>query len=594
MPPTRTGKFPSLQPLPGLLGTLALFSTSCSTDHYVNSADNEVRGIIEHNQLLVLDTPPEPVEIDSEYSELNPKYVQSEVIVRDRQSTEPMRLTLNEAIDLSVHHRRDYQSEKESLYLVALDLTRARHDYTPRLNSLGSRATYSTAGLKNANGSYDESARNASVATRASFDQAFITGGALAVDLAQDIFKFYIGGSGNNGSTRFLSARLTQPLLRGRGAIATENLTQRERNVAYAVRSFSRFQQRNVIDITSAYLRILQEKNRVRNEYASYQNLVVFADRAQALAEDRLPRFQLDQAKQSELRARARYISAVNSYQNLLDNFKLTLGLPLGGELILDDSILGSLSAEDLPPIPFDSRQALDVAVNHRLDFFNDIDRFEDAKRKIQVAADAFKPGVNLFAGLDVDTFNGASTYSNFDADAYYGRVGIDLDLPIDNLAARNDFRRTKIDFERQVRSLSLSLDRIHADLRSGLRGLETSRQTYEIQQNALSLANQRVEGANLLLEAGRASTRDLLDSQNDRLTAQNAVTSALVDFHLTRLNLLYNMGIFEPNQSEFWVKNPPFSRIISKGSEILPVDTAASDRLITPAELFHETRPRS
>ncbi len=568
--------------------------SSCSTDHYVKSADTEVSRIIEHNQMLVLEDPPVPVEIDTSYSELNPKYLKPEVIVRERQTGEPMRLTLLEAIDISVHSRREYQTEKEALYLVALDLTRARHDYTPRITSLGSRATLESARLQNSNGDYDETSRDISVASRASFDQAFITGGALAIDLAQDIFKFYLGGSGSSGSTRFLSARLTQPLLRGSGAIATENLTQRERNVAYAVRTYSRFQQRNVIDITSAYFRILQEKDRVRNEYASYQNLVIFADRARALAEDRLPRFQLDQAKQSELRARVRYISAVNSYKTLVDNFKLTLGLPLGGELLLDDTALRSLAETGLPHIPFDSDPAFHVAVNHRLDLFNEIDRFEDSKRKITVAADAFKPGLNLFAGIDVDTNNGSRSYSNFDADAYYSRIGLDLDLPIDNLAARNEFRRTKIDFERQLRQLSLSLDRIHADLRSGLRGLELSRQTYEIQQNALKLANQRVDGANMLLDAGRASTRDLLDSQSDQLTAQNAVTSALVDYHLTRLNLLYNMGIFEPTLPQFWVKNPPFPQIKSKETQLTPVNTAASERLITPDELFLETRPRS
>lgn len=568
--------------------------TSCSTDNYVKNADAEVRGIIEHNQKLVLDHPPEPVPIDTAYTEVNPDYLEAEVVVRDRQMGEPMKLTLPEAIELSVRSRREYQNQRETLYLAALDLTRARHDYTPRMTSLGTRATLASARLKNANGNYDETSRDLAISTRAGFDQAFITGGALAVDLAQDIFKFYLGGTGNNGSTRFLSARLTQPLLRGRGAIATENLTQRERNVAYAVRNYSRFQQRNVIDITTAYLRILQEKDRVRNEYSSYQNLVIFADRARALAEDRLPRFQLDQAKQSELRARARYISAVNSYMNMVDNFKITLGLPLGGELLLDDSTLRSLTAEGLPSIPFDSETAFHLAVNHRLDLFNEIDRFEDAKRKITVAADAFKPGVNLFAGLDVDTNNRSRSYSNFDADAYYGRIGLDIDLPIDNLAARNDFRRTKIDFERQLRQLAQSLDTIHGDLRSDLRGLDLSRQTHAIQLSALNLANQRVDGANMLLDAGRASTRDLLEAQNDQLTAQNAVTSALVNYHLTRLNLLYAMGLFEPTLPQFWVKNPKFPQIKGKETQLTPVNTAGSERLISPAELFLETRPSS
>lgn len=580
--------------LPGVVGSVSLLISSCSTDTYVRSADREVSGIIEHNQKLVLDEPMDPVGIDTAYSEVNPDYIKPELIVRERQTDEPMMLTLREALDLSVRNRREYQNERETLYLTALDLTRARHDYAPKLSSLGSTGTLSSATLKNSNGDYEETSRNLSIGTRASFNQAFTTGGSLAVGLAQDVFKFYLGGTGSSGSTRFLTARLTQPLLRGAGAVSNENLTQRERNVAYAVRTFSRFQDSNVIDITSAYFRILQEKDRVRNEYASYRNIGVFADRARALAEDRLPRFQLDQAKQRELQGKARYISAINSYKNLVDNFKLTLGLPLGGELLLDDTALRSLADAGLPEFALDSEIAFHIAVNHRLDLFNEIDRFEDSKRRIKVAAEAFKPGLDLFAGVDVDTNNGSRSYSSFDADAYYTRIGLDLDLPVDNLAARNEFRRTKISFERQIRTLSQSLDRTHADLRAGLRSLDLSRQTYEIQRNALNLANQRVEGANLLLDAGRASTRDLLDAQSDQLTAQNALTSALVNYHLARLNLLHDMGVFDAGLPQFWVKNPPLPAVKRKVSETTPVNTAASDRLITPEELFRETRPRS
>ena len=580
--------------IPGGLCLLLLFSGSCSTDQMQHSADTEVAGIIARNQSVVLAAPAPPLDITTPYSGISPKYIAPELIVRQRQLDQQRCISLEEAIDIAIRSRRDYQAEKEALYLVALELTRVRHDYSPKLTSLGSQGKLTSTTVRDAHGDFNETKRQSSVNTLASFNQAFMTGGALALDLAQGLASFYLGGTGDYGTTRFFTGRFTQPLLRGRGCIATENLTQSERNVAYAVRTFSRFQERNVIDVTSAYFRILQEKDRVRNEFASYQNLVVFADRARALAEDRLPRFQFDQAKQSELRARARYITAVNSYNNLVDNFKITLGLPLGGTLLLEDSVLRSIERAGLPAIPLDAGPALQIAISHRLDLFNEIDRFEDAKRKIQVAADAFKPGLNLFAGLDVDTDNGSNRYSNFSPDAYYSRLGIDLDLPIDTLVERNNYRRARIDFERQIRQLSLALDRTHADLRSGLRGLDLSRQTYEIQQNALKLANQRVEGANLLLDAGRASTRDLLDAQTDLLNAQNGVTSALVDYHLTRLNLLYNLGIFDAGLPEFWVRNPPLPALQRKEFVQTPVTATASERLITPEELFEETPPRS
>src|SRR5690606_34926554 len=122
-------------------------------------------------------------------------------------------------------------------------------------------------------------------------------------------------GDPRRTATTVLSLDLVQPLLRGAGSdIVAENLTQAERNVIYEVREFAHFQKSFAVDIASSYYRILQQQDAVRNEYNSYRNLPVARERAEALARDRLPEFQVDQARQDELRARNRYILAVERY----------------------------------------------------------------------------------------------------------------------------------------------------------------------------------------------------------------------------------------------------------------------------------------
>src|SRR5690606_37754394 len=144
------------------------------------------------------------------------------------------------------------------------------------------------------------------------------------------------------------------------------------------------------------YYRILQQKDAVRNEYNSYQNLTVARERAEALARDRLPEFQVDQARQDELRARNRYILAVERYLDSLDRFKLQLSLPLGYTLILNEQPLKYLEAAGLLPVAYEEEEALDIAIASRLDLLNEIDRFEDAFRKIGVAENQLKADVNL------------------------------------------------------------------------------------------------------------------------------------------------------------------------------------------------------
>jgi outer membrane protein TolC len=572
-----------------LLAALAL--PACTTAHWSGRADREVYGILKEKQLTLFGKAVE-FDISTPHSATDSKEIEAVAIITERKTAKTRKIDLDEAMELSVANRREYQAEKESLYLTGLALTRARHDYGPRLDA-GAVAAYDTFTQPAADGRPRVETQQGSVRSQAGFDLLLRSGGRLAVDLSQDIFRFYVGGSGNAPSTRFLSAGLNQPLLRGAGAVATENLTQSEREVAYAIRSFSRFQSRNALEVVTDYCRILQEKDRVRNEYSNYRNLIAFTERATELARDRLPRFQVDQARQDELRARDRYIRAVSSYRTRVDSFKIPLGMPVGADLMLDDAVLRTLETAGLTPVPLTPEQALELAIDHRLDLLNDIDRFEDAKRRLTVAAQAFKPGLDLFARADATTrgSGGRTSYSNFSADAYRTSIGLDLDLPVDNLEARNSYRRAEIEFERQLRALSLSLDRIHSDLRAGLRGLELARQSFEIQRSALQLANQRVEAVNLLLETDRAETRDLLEARNDQLAARNALTSALIEYHLTRLNFLFNLGLFDHRDPQFWISNPENLKIQSN----IPAQQLVGnnlENLVTPEELFREPEP--
>lgn len=570
-----------MSPLRPLLFSLpVLLGSACSPAFWSGAADEEVYGILREKEETLFGSATE-FDIRTPHSDADPREIEAIAILTDRTIDETRKIDLIDAIDLSIDQRREYQTEKENLYLTGLALTGARHEFDPIFAADSS--VERTQAERNGQSTSDQLA----VRSRAGFSQALRSGGAIAIDLAQNIFRFYLGG--NAPATDFLAAGLRQPLLRGAGPAATENLTQSERDVAYAIRSFSRFQKRNALDVSSAYFRILEEKDRVRNEYFNYRNLIAFTERATELAEDRLPQFQVDQARQDELRARNRYVGAVNAYRSRIDAFKLLLGLRIGGELFVDDSALRDLESDGLTPLPLNEHAALVLAAEHRLDLLNEIDRFEDARRRIAVAADAFEPGLDLFAGIDFTSPDGRN-YSNFDADAYRSRIGIDLDLPLDNLPERNSYRRARIAFERQLRDLELALDAIHSEIRSGLRGLDLARERYEIQRSALDLANQRVEAVNLLLETDRAETRDLLEARNAQLGARNALTSALIDYHLTRLELLFDLGIFDPGKDRFWSENPEIPQAIRNNwEEDLVAPPGGEDSMISPDELFQE-----
>ena len=132
---------------------------------------------------------------------------------------------------------------------------------------------------------------------------------------------------------------LAQPLLRGfgRNNPAVESLTQAERNVVYAVRDYSFFQDEFAMEIVNDYFALLAQKDIIRNRYTNYLGRVQSTKRLEARASDREKLADVDQARQAELTAKNNYVNALATYRNSLDQFKIKLGLPVGESLALDD-----------------------------------------------------------------------------------------------------------------------------------------------------------------------------------------------------------------------------------------------------------------
>jgi len=85
-------------------------------------------------------------------------------------------------------------------------------------------------------------------------------------------------------------------------------------------------------------------------------------------------------------------------------------------------------------------------------------------------------------------------------------------------------------------------------------------------------------------LQAGRIQVRDVVDAQTARVQAYNAETAALVDYHLTRMRLLLDLGMLKTAKEKFWL-DPGDLQKLNENAKVAP--PAASDQLITPEELF-------
>ena len=554
----------SLFPI-GILGLTTWLG--CQTEGHRADADAEVLAILNERSRQILGEEAGTNLVSTTVGE-RPDTVSPARIIQERFADGGRTLTLPAALEMAERHNRSYQLQRETLYLQALSLTGTRHKFVWNPSStvdLGI-ARQTDGGLRG------DSDADVSV------QKLFQTGASVTATLANDLVLYFDG----KPKVPDLTLKLTQPLLRGAGAeIAAEVLTQAERDVVYAVRDYSHYQKTFAIETVGEYFRVLQDKDAVRNSYNNYLNLQKARDRAEAMAEaERLARYQVDQARQSELSARVKYLKAVESYRQALDGFKQRLSLPLGEALRLEDRALTDLVSQGLTPLELDERHGYLMAVTNRLDVLNEVDRFEDAQRKVRVAASDLKPGLDVV----VDVSLKKQFYSSFSPEEFASTSGLKLKLPLNQLNERNAYRTSLINFEKQMRKLATELDSLRENIREGIRALEQERENYFIQKAALDLARQQVEVMPLLLQNDDADIRDQLEAQADLVEAQNDVTSAVVDYHVARWNLLKNLGALSVEGEQFWLKNQSVSGSSTadnpEAAEILP-------EVITPEQVF-------
>ncbi len=256
---------------------------------------------------------------------------------------EAPRLSLPMVLELALIHSREYQTQKETLYRAALQLTLDRYFYSLRFTALGNGTIPSYVHSRAAGTTVNTLAVPTTLAGR----QIMATGADLVTRFANDVVLTFNGPSGFSadvGSQMLL--QLSQSFLQN--DIVFEGLTQAERNVIYAARNFARFRKTFFRDLTNRYYRLLLTYRSIEIGSQDYFSNARAFHQGQAEHEaNRLPRFQVDQFEQNALRSLSGLIRSANTLERSLDDFKLQIGLPPELLIHIDLAELERLTARD-------------------------------------------------------------------------------------------------------------------------------------------------------------------------------------------------------------------------------------------------------
>jgi len=221
----------------------------------------------------------------------------------------------------------------------------------------------------------------------------------------------------------------------------------------------------------------------------------------------------------------------------------------------------------ELRAVRLTSAQAVEVAMENRLDLMNRRALVMDARRRLEVAADRLEGVLDVVAEGELNTpplFENERPFNrrpyDFRAKQSAFRVGVSVTTPVDRRRQRNDFRAAQIAYQRARRNYMAAEDQVKLDVRSELRELKAQREMFEIQRRALRIAalelEQAMEAGEKQLDGaggGRQQGLNIPRALENILDAQDELIEAWVEYETARLRLYRDMGVMRIDESGVW-----------------------------------------
>ena len=549
-------KYRLFPPAVASLTLLVMGLSACSTGFYKKWADKETFGILRKKASKVPNsgqdflniTPPPPVRLE----ELR-KSMTKEEFLGDRAFVEENARIINLAktLDLAVHRNRSYLTQKETVYLTALNLTLTRQQYSPVLSGTGSGTKTSTLNVNSIN----DLVRTSTQTTTSNLGVSALTrtGAQIATNLTTNFLR-YLTGNGNNNGLSQLGLSLTQPLLSGAGYLsASEILTQSERNVLYAIQSFAQYRKSFVVSIASQYFSTIQLRETARNAYLAYKGFDFVVARETAMQAENAAnstKSSVYRLVQSRIVFQRNWINAIQAYEAGLDNLKINLGLPVTERIVLDYKDKNDLKILDVPGT---LEEAITVGLNGRLDIWSLRDQVEDASRKVLIAKQQALPTVNALVNYSVLDNPGRKQFALDPQNRNYS-MGLNTDLNLNQKPERNTLRAAIITEQQARRALDLAEETAISNIRADWRNLQLARKQYDLAMAGMTLSTSRLEVEEAFNAEGIGTAINLVDAQSDMNTTRNLMVSTSINHTLVRLQLWLDMGVLFIDKDGGWV----------------------------------------
>ena len=431
-------------------------------------------------------------------------------------------LSLNDAIRMAVEKNLDVRAELYNSAAYEADIKRNRAIYDPMFTA---QTNYSDATVPTLGSPISVAGKAFEI--NAGLSQLLWTGATVSAGFNNS----YTNTSSNPYDywQSSLGISVVQPLLKNVGREATEININVSRLSKFA--SLERFNSRllsTVAQVRTEYYKLhsLREERDVKNISLELSRKILSDTQARVKA-GVLPAMEILNAEFGAVSREKELIDAERAVSDQVDVLRLLLQM---------DTQTGDLKTVDTPPrnpLDVNEKDAIQKALN-RPDIREQKRNLELYELQTKNFSQKSRPDLILTASTQSAGLNNAY-HRNFDSilsiDNPAWSVGLELKYPLGNGAAENDYRRSRLKTEQtslQVRSL----EEISAkEVKAAIRGLAVGFKQIDVADRGANFAEERLRAFVRKNEVGLATTKDVLDVENDLAIARSNQIKAIVGY---------------------------------------------------------------
>jgi len=202
--------------------------------------------------------------------------------------------------------------------------------------------------------------------------------------------------------------------------------------------------------------------------------------------------------------------------------------------------------------VRYDVASAVDAAFANRLDLLTRVEQVEDQTRVVAIARDGLLPDLNLQLTTGVTT-EPSGQLGGGDPGRDGSSVQLALRLPVDRVRESNSYRASQIGLERARRDLDEFRENMRAEIERSFRELERRLESLDINRQLIDDQTKNLRIAEIRFERGDLPNRDVVEARQSLLDAQNDLINEQVNYEISRLRLLRNLGILFVDETGMW-----------------------------------------